>query len=274
LVYASRFLRLATPSMQGPDVMAAQQRLAGLGFDPGVADGVFGTQTDRALRQFQSKNGLIVDGVIGPDTWTALNVAQGNPSARITVDTEQKTLTLRRGNAAYRTYPVAPGRPETPTPLGNWTITEKVMNPGGPFGARWMRLSIPWGAYGIHGTDNPSSIGAYASHGCVRMYNQDVAEVYDLVTIGTPVDIIGRVFTGRVLREGVSPGPDVSQVQSLLAVLGFYSGDVDGYFGPQTRAAVVAFQKSQGLTADGIVGPQTYQALQKAYDQATGNQQP
>jgi lipoprotein-anchoring transpeptidase ErfK/SrfK len=61
----------------------------------------------------------------------------------------------------------------------------KAMNPGGPFGARWLGLNAPNGDYGIHGTNNPSSIGKDISNGCIRIYNNNVIELYNLVQIGT-----------------------------------------------------------------------------------------
>jgi L,D-transpeptidase ErfK/SrfK len=108
-------------------------------------------------------------------------------NSSIAIDLTRRVLTLHRSTGASTSYPVAVGAPVNPTPPGNWTITEKIENPGGPFGARWMGLSVPGGLYGIHGTDTPNSIGAFASHGCVRMYNEDVTDLYDQVSIGTPV---------------------------------------------------------------------------------------
>jgi lipoprotein-anchoring transpeptidase ErfK/SrfK len=61
------------------------------------------------------------------------------------------------------------------------------MNPGGAFGARWMRF---YNGYGIHGTNNPASIGKAVSNGCVRMFNRDVIQVYSKVDYGTPVRIV------------------------------------------------------------------------------------
>ncbi|MDH7478865.1 MAG: peptidoglycan-binding protein [Syntrophomonadaceae bacterium] len=272
-LYASRYLRLTSPYMQGPDVTEVQERLRELGIYQGAVDGVFGPRTDAAVREFQRRNGLRVDGIVGPATYNKLNIPITTGNYSISVDLSQRILTLRRNNQLVKTYPVAVGKPDTPTPAGNWTIVQKTINPGGPFGARWMRLNVPWGSYGIHGTDNPSSIGQAASHGCVRMFNEDVIELYDQVPIGTPVQITGTVVLGRILRRGVS-GPDVREVQNKLNVLGYYQGDIDGVFGPLTEDAVRSFQRDQELAVDGIVGPATYNALQQAYDVALGNRQP
>src|SRR5688500_16487161 len=64
-----------------------------------------------------------------------------------------------------------------------------------------------------------------------------------------------------VLKKG-SSGPDVLTLQSTLKQLGFDPHGVDGVFGPGCEAAVIAFQQSKGLTADGVVGPATMAALQ------------
>ena len=68
------------------------------------------------------------------------------------------------------------------------------------------------------------------------------------------------VLSAAVLRQG-STGDEVKEVQRRLKKWGYYKGSVDGVFGAGTRAAVIAFQKKNGLTADGIVGKATYEAL-------------
>lgn len=108
----------------------------------------------------------------------------------ILISTENHTLTLYKGGKYFKQYPVAVGKPSTPTPKGNYKIINKELNPGGAFGIRLLGLNVPAGGYGIHGTNNPSSIGKSVSHGCVRMYNNDVIELNKLVPIGTPVKIV------------------------------------------------------------------------------------
>lgn len=108
----------------------------------------------------------------------------------ITINTQMHTLTLYRDNNIYRTYKVAVGKPSTPTPKGTFKIINRALNPGGPFGARWLGLDAPYGDYGIHGTNSPSSIGKNISNGCIRMFNDQVIELSNLVLIGTTVKIV------------------------------------------------------------------------------------
>jgi len=131
-----------------------------------------------------------------------------------------------------------------------------------------------WIGYGIHGTDDPPSIGNAVSHGCVRLLNQQVEELFEMVPIGTAVNIIGQVFTGRVLIPGQATGTDVRAVQEILRILGYYRGEPDGVYGPGTADAVRRFQADNNLPPDAIVGPATYDALLDAFDQERGNVAP
>lgn len=283
MIYASRFIRLNSVPMKGPDVLLIQTILSNLGFEIGEIDGIYGEKTVHALKRFQQWRNIKIDGIVGPETWEYLlreddllnkhpnkMAAKALPTINVHVDTRILTWV---SNQNIKTYPVAVGRPSTPTPPGQWTVVQKALNPGGPFGARWMRLSVPWGGYGIHGTNNPASIGKAVSHGCIRLYNNDVIELYDLVPIGTPVNITGVVRKIRNLKMG-SKGNDVREVQELLRDLGYYSGKIDGYFGRITRRATIRFQKDQGLIVDGIVGKITLKALQIAHDLAYNDTQP
>lgn len=99
-----------------------------------------------------------------------------------------RRLTLVDNGKSVRVYPVGLGRHFSPTPAGKYNIINKRPNPGGPFGAMWIGLSLPH--YGIHGTNNPSSIGGLVSKGCIRMHNRDVIELAGFVTVGTVVHIL------------------------------------------------------------------------------------
>lgn len=106
---------------------------------------------------------------------------------RIIVVLSDFMLHLLDDDIVIHSYPVGIGRMVTATPVGEFTIINKQPNPGGPFGAFWMGLSKPH--YGIHGNNDPSSIGGLVSHGCIRMYNKDVVALSQIVPIGTRVTI-------------------------------------------------------------------------------------
>jgi len=108
----------------------------------------------------------------------------------ITVNVAARELTLFKEGKLFKTYPIAVGKPSTTTPKGNFTIINKAANSGGPFGVKWLGLNAPNGDYGIHGTNNLSSIGKAVSNGCIRTYNNNIIELYNLVPIGTPVKIV------------------------------------------------------------------------------------
>lgn len=135
---------------------------------------------------------------------------------KIHINLAARSLALYKGTEKIRLYPIAPGTASSPTPVGYYKIREKEVNPTWtdpdtgtsipsgpdcPLGYRWMTLK---GNYGIHGTNNPSSIGNYASHGCVRMYEKDVEALFDLVEVGTPVEITyNRVVVEKTADDTV-----------------------------------------------------------------------
>lgn len=104
----------------------------------------------------------------------------------IEIDTNNRILKLLENGRVIKHYPVAVGKPSTPSPKGTWNIIKKGLW-GRQFGGYFMQLSVPWGIYGIHGTDKPWSIGKAVSGGCIRMYSSDAKELYSTVPIGTPV---------------------------------------------------------------------------------------
>ncbi|MFC0213661.1 L,D-transpeptidase [Paenibacillus chartarius] len=109
------------------------------------------------------------------------------PRYRIIVDLSALRLYVLEANKVVKGYPIAAGAILTRTPTGQFYVVNKAPNPGGPFGAYWLGLSKPH--YGIHGTNNESSIGKRVSHGCIRMHNADVKELAKLIPVGTSVTI-------------------------------------------------------------------------------------
>jgi lipoprotein-anchoring transpeptidase ErfK/SrfK len=129
---------------------------------------------------------------------------QSTPAKRvIVVSLEDKKLALVEDGQVKRVYAVAVGKPSTPSPTGTFTIARRIKNPtyshngktvlpgpGNPVGSRWMGLSVK--GYGIHGTNEPKSIGKAASHGCIRMAKKDLEEMYEMVSVGDTVELVGQ----------------------------------------------------------------------------------
>jgi L,D-transpeptidase catalytic domain/Putative peptidoglycan binding domain len=150
------------------------------------------------------------------------------PTIVVHVDTNM--LELYDGFRVARTWDVATAKPGWITPGGEWTIYRKAENPtwtnpaldswgaglpavipggpGNPMGTRALYITAP-GLIRIHGTSSPESIGRYASHGCIRMHNEQIEQLYELVPVGTKVIIMGARPAGVV--EGDFPDtPDGS----------------------------------------------------------------
>lgn len=186
-------------------------------------------------------------------------------SAIIIVDTARNTLTLYENGQAVKKYAVATGKRGSPTPTGIFRITGMSRNWGDGFGSRFMRLNVPWGLYGIHGTNRPGLIGADVSSGCIRMRNADVEDLYGRVRVGTPVIIEASPYgfleySLATLSPG-DRGAAVLEVQKRLANLGYYRGALDGRFGEQTKAALLDFKADRGLANTHYVDWAAYRAL-------------
>ena len=152
-------------------------------------------------------------------------VSQEAPAAQreIVVSLEDHKLALVENGEVRKVYSVAVGKPSTPSPEGTFTIQRRVANPtyhhdgktvlpgpSNPVGTRWMGLSKP--GYGIHGTNEPKSIGKAASHGCIRMARADLEEFYAMVAVGDTVRLIGHrdEETARLFGPADGPAPAVA----------------------------------------------------------------
>jgi lipoprotein-anchoring transpeptidase ErfK/SrfK len=125
------------------------------------------------------------------------------PSRLILVSIPDRKIALIDGGKVVKVFPVAVGKDSTPSPEGTFTVKNRVENPTyfhkgkviapgtqNPLGSRWMGLSEK--GYGIHGTNEPKSIGKAASHGCIRMAKKDLEELFALVKVGDTVEIRGE----------------------------------------------------------------------------------
>jgi lipoprotein-anchoring transpeptidase ErfK/SrfK len=117
----------------------------------------------------------------------------------IVINVQDRRLTVMRDGKPVAEYKIAVGKPETPTPTGHFRITNMRSYPGNTtnvFGVRWMQFhrvkSSNGGSflYGIHGTNEPEKIGDAVTHGCIRLSNPDVEQVFAQAYIGEPVEIV------------------------------------------------------------------------------------
>jgi lipoprotein-anchoring transpeptidase ErfK/SrfK len=122
---------------------------------------------------------------------------------RIVVSIPDRKLAVIENGKVAKIYRVAVGAKESPSPSGEFKIINRIQKPtyyapsvvipageDNPLGPRWIGLSLSH--FGIHGTNQPHSIGRHASHGCIRMHNADVEELFERVRVGDTVVLAGE----------------------------------------------------------------------------------
>lgn len=185
---------------RGADVVQLERRLKAFGTYHGPFTRFFNARTEAAVSAFQRGHKLPVTGIATPQV---LQLS----AERIVVHLSQFRVFLIRDGKRIFSAPIAIGQPAYPTPTGNYEIIAKIKNPtwvppnspwaaglepippgaSNPLGSRWIGTSAP--NIGFHATPMDWSVGHAASHGCMRMHRADVERLYDLVRVGTPVDI-------------------------------------------------------------------------------------
>jgi len=236
-----RVLQVTSPFMSGQDVFAVQHALVARGFRPGTVDGIYGPNTAAAVRSFQTANGLPVTGIVCGETYVRLGVS-------------------------CQTVPACPVPP---------VITCRVLSVTSPFMAGSDVLAVqralaaagfnPGAADGVYGPNTANAVEQFQAARSLPITGQVCGQTYVLLGVNcqsVPACPAGPI-TCRVLQV-TSPfmsGQDVFAVQHALVARGFRPGTVDGIYGPNTAAAVRAFQTANGLPVTGIVCGQTYVLL-------------
>jgi lipoprotein-anchoring transpeptidase ErfK/SrfK len=152
----------------------------------------------------------------------------------VLVSIPDRKLALFENGKVARIYRVAVGKTSTPSPVGEFKIVNRVTSPtyyhkgqviaagkGNPVGSRWMGLSAK--GYGIHGTNQPNSIGKAASTGCIRVGKKDLEELFALVDVGDAVQIraerdeqIAAVF-GPGTGTGIGAGAESEMIARVAS---------------------------------------------------------
>lgn len=235
------------PGDKDDEVKLLQQRLKDLGYYTGNITGVYNTATTEAVKAFQKKSSLEQDGILGPITRTVLygvNAIYAVPTA-IPVSTPTPTTT--------------PLTPENVIVIRAGSMGEVVRR----LQARLQELGYYTSRLdGVYLTDDIEAVRAFQSANGLKVdgkagYETQTALYSDSAIRGNAnntTDTSGTLV--NTLRYG-SEGNEVTTLQNRLIALGYLAGSADGKFGRDTKSAVIAFQKANGLSADGVVGTDT-----------------
>ncbi|NEO31909.1 MAG: peptidoglycan-binding protein [Symploca sp. SIO3C6] len=232
--------RLLKEGRSGEDVKELQEFLIKQGYlQPGDDDGDFGAKTKAAVTEFQKAQGLTPDGECGPKTWAQIEKLTEKNSDSNNSDSASRRL-VKEGRSG-----------EDVKELQEFLIQQGYLQPGsadGDFGAK-TKAAV---------TEFQKAQGLTPDGECGP-------------TTWAKVDLIAKGdgdgsenISRRLLKEGRS-GEDVKELQGLLIKQGYLQpGDDDGDFGAKTKTAVIEFQKAQGLTQDGEVGPLTWTKINQS----------
>lgn len=187
-----------------------------------------------------------------------------NKQYTILVDLLTDKMQVFKNDTLIKEYSVSGGKPSTPSPIGTWTIISKDTW-GEGFGGRWMGFNVPWGKYGIHGTIYPNSVGWNSSHGCIRMRNKKVAELYKFIPHGTKVIIYGGPYGNfgsylRQIRPGMT-GSDIYEIQKMLKEKGYFKGNPNGVYNNFFKSVIHKFQKDNKIPITDTISSSFYKKL-------------
>lgn len=228
----------------GPTVRTLQQRLKDLKYNIGSVDGDFGKTTEAAVKAFQARNNLYVDGIAGTATLNKLNSSSALPPRPTATPTPRATATpvisantyLRNGSSGSDVR----------------RMQQRLIDLGYLMGQPNGRFDDMTEAavYAFQDRNTSYSDGVAGQETLKKLYSSSARSTSSSVGI-----------IGTSIQRGLMDSSAVRRIQSRLKELNFYTGSVDGDFGASTEAAVKAFQSANRLSPDGRVGSNTYAAL-------------
>ena len=171
---------------------------------------------------------LCANGVVAQTPVNSATKSAAHAARRIIVSFPDHKLALLEGDRVIKIYDVAVGASVSPSPTGEFQIVQRLENPtyykpgvvigpgtNNPLGPRWIGLNVK--GFGIHGTNRPDSIGKHASHGCIRLRNHDIEDLYARVQVGDRVSLIAE-RTDEVARLfGPTAFPQAEAQETLQA---------------------------------------------------------
>ena len=230
----------------GSTVSKVQTELKALGYYSGQITGNAGEKTVAAIKSFQSRNGLTADGIAGPQTIAKIDAAyEAKGGSSSSASSSASGLKLNSKGTDVRNLQ------QDLTTLGYY----------------WAEIT------GNFGAKTETAVKRFQEEN--GLTPDGVAGTKTLNAIASAVARKGGTSAssssaGTTLKLN-SQGTKVSQLQTDLKQLGYYYAEITGNFGSKTEAAVKAFQKAKGLTADGVAGTRTLDAIASAVNNAGGS---
>ena len=174
----------------------------------------------RDLAKMAKLQVLVLSLMVGLPCLSQTSVNDKVRSVRLViVSVPDRQLAVLENGSVLATFRVAVGAKETPSPTGHFQIINRISNPtyyhpgtvisgskNNPIGTRWVGLSKK--GYGIHGTNAPRSVGRAASHGCIRLRNRDMEQLFAMLRVGDAVEIHSE--RDEQIANIFSAAPDMS----------------------------------------------------------------
>ena len=255
--------------MRSDAVLKLQQDLSKLGYYSGTISGHFGSKTEAAVMSFQKANGLSADGIAGSKTLAKIAPALGNSSSSSSSNSSSSNSSsasassslLKQGtkSEAVRTLQ------QNLKTLGYYTGSVT-----GNFGSLTKEAVYSFqkanglSADGVAGEKTLSAISSKLKGGSSSGSSNSSSSSSSSSSNSSSSSTSSLLNTSITLQQGTK-SDEVLKLQNMLTSLGFYTGNKTGNFGEKTADAVIAYQKSKGLTADGIAGKKTLAAINADY---------
>lgn len=242
----------------GPEVRTLQTRLKELGYYKSSVDGSYGSLTVAAVKAFQKRNGLTCDGVAGSATLAKLNSSSAKAAEDEKEEADDKTENdsddvLRPGDSGTAVKELQYRLKE----LGYYSASRD-----GVYGSATRTAVMAFqtrNGLTVDGIAGPSTLK--------KLYSSSAVKAGSTSSSGSTGSSSGSsgsssttLNTNQTLKPGES-GDQVKAMQARLKELGYYSNTLDGQYGYGTRQAVIAFQRNNGLTQDGIAGEATLKKM-------------
>ena len=239
----------------GERVTALQQKLKNLGYYTGTVDGDYGDGTVKAVKAFQSRNGLTADGVAGEATLKLIDSGNAKkaatPSPKPTATPTPTSSALRVGSTGSKVKSMQ----QRLKALGYYTGSVD-----GTFGEGTRKALVAFQkangltADGVAGTATLNKLHSSSAKSAVSVSSNATSRP------AMRTYVASTLSSYRYLQQG-SRGSDVKKLQQRLKDLGYFSGSVSGDFGADTEVALRAFQERNGLWVDGVAGEDTQRML-------------